>query len=105
MVLPHVGLEGIVRVLAALPVLALQQVGLVLEDQAGVGELLFEVEVHARVGLLVHSHSAVELHPLQVFEDGRREEIPRADVAKLIQQILRESIVGQLLQLDCHHLD
>lgn len=59
MVLPHVGLEGIIRVLAALPLLALEQVGLVLEDQAGVGQLLLEVEVHARVGLLVYSHSAV----------------------------------------------
>ena len=103
MVLPHIGLEGIVRVFLALPVTALQQVCLVFEDQAGVGELLLEIEVHVLAGLLVHGDPAVELHALQVLEDGGREEVPRADTAQLIQQVLRESIIGQLLELGCHH--
>ena len=104
MILPHVGLEGVVGVVAALAVLALQQVRLVLEDQAGVCELLFQVEVHILAGLLVHGGSAVQFDPLQVFQDGSRVEIPRANTGELVEQMLRESIVAKLLELGCHHL-
>lgn len=52
----------------------------------------------------MHGDPAVELDSLQVFEDSGREEVPGADAAEFIQQVMRKCIVGQLLELACHHL-